>query len=653
MSDTDTPTTQSGSTSHFDHPAPSPDAAHDDPGALSAGLGADARPQDSGDDPQVDARLDDARSDDAGADQLLTSASGETAPGELGSGELGSGELGSGELGSGELGSAGAKPVGEIFEDVTFESLGLRNSVLKGVTAAGFQRPTAIQARLIPVILTGKDVLGQARTGTGKTAAFGLPLLHQCQRDIPFQALVLAPTRELAIQITTELEELGEFTPIRSTTVYGGDSVRGQAEKLKRGSQIIVGTPGRVMDMVERGNLHFRNIKHVVLDEVDRMLDIGFRDDIRRILEMCPPKEQRQTIVVSATLSDEIEKLARKYMRDPEKIVTTAGSLTVSLVKQYYLTVNPWDKKRLLLHLLRHEEPALTVVFCRLKRLVDEIATGLTKRGIDAHAIHGDMPQGRRNRTMQRLRGGELSVLVASDLASRGLDVDDISHVINFDLPEDPEVYVHRIGRTARAGREGVAWSFVAPDQGGLLTDIEMLINTEVPKLDYPDFKPTDAPPRGWRDPNNRPMGGLMLAEPVRPAARPEARPDRSRFAPPSLPVAGGRGAVASEPAVQDIQASSAAGEATGYAGPVGGAPSSAGVGGPAHHPADAGHAPEGTVTGRHAGASASPTQAVGQPAAQAAAGSNDLDPSKFPMGMIPTKLPPKMLQGRVKKRGR
>jgi len=394
----------------------------------------------------------------------------------------------------------------EIFDATRdFASLGLRSSVVKGVEAAGFKHPTLIQSQLIPVALTGRDVLGQAKTGTGKTAAFGLPLLHMCNKDDPFQALILAPTRELAIQITEEINELGKFTPIRAMTVYGGQRVAEQAKKLQKGAQIIVGTPGRVMDMLERGHFHLKNVRHAVLDEVDRMLDIGFREDIRKILEQCPhagPDKEgvrgRQTIFVSATLSSDIEKLARRYMYEPEKIASTAGSLTASLVQQHYLSVNPWDKRRLLVHLLKHEEPALTIVFCRLKRTVDELAKLLNDKGIEAHAIHGDMSQGKRNKTMTKLREGHLSVLVASDLASRGIDVDGISHVINYDLPEDVELYVHRIGRTARAGRGGTAWALVTPDQGELLTQIESLINAEIPKLDYTDFVP-NPPPNDWR----------------------------------------------------------------------------------------------------------------------------------------------------------
>jgi ATP-dependent RNA helicase DeaD len=385
----------------------------------------------------------------------------------------------------------------EIFDtEMTFDQLGLTEPIQRAIKAMGFRHPTRIQAQLVPVALAGKDVLGQAKTGTGKTAAFGLPLLNMCRPGEAFQALILGPTRELAVQIHNDLANFGRFTGLSAVTVYGGKPIRQQAARLARNPEIIVGTPGRVIDMVERGHLRLSNVRFAVLDEVDRMFDIGFRDDIRKILKMCPT--DRQTMFVSATISKEIEDLARRHMRDPEKIVTSSGSLTVSLVDQHYLSVQPWDKKRLLAHLLTHEEPALTVVFCRLKRSCDELVTYLARKNIEAHAIHGDLPQSKRNAVMEQLKSGKLEVLIASDLASRGIDVEGISHVINYDLPEDPDIYVHRIGRTARAGNRGVAWSLVTPEQGELLTQIEHLINTEIPKLDYPDFEPGPVP-EGFR----------------------------------------------------------------------------------------------------------------------------------------------------------
>jgi ATP-dependent RNA helicase DeaD len=449
----------------------------------------------------------------------------------------------------------------DVFSaDKSFKDLGLRNSVLKGIDALGFKSPTTIQAQLIPIILSGKDVLGQAKTGTGKTAAFGLPLIHNAVRDLEFQTIILVPTRELAIQVATDMANFARFTPIKISAVFGGERVKTQAKQLARGPEIIVATPGRIMDMVERGHMRYNNVRHVVLDEVDRMLDIGFREDIRRILKGCPPPGDpatggRQTIFVSATISPEIEQLARSYAKDVEKLIVTTGSLTVSRVKQFHLPVAPWDKKQLLLHLLIHEEPTLTIVFCRTKKTVDNIANYLHEKGLDAHAIHGDMYQSTRNKVIDMLRKGKLSVLIASDLASRGLDVEGITHVVNYDLPEDPDLYIHRIGRTARAGRDGVAWSLVAPDQGELLTQIELLINAEIPKLHYPDFKPGPVP----RD---------VLESQALDAKRAEVAQNFNRFA-----------------------------------------------------------------------------QTAPKPVTQVAAA----DPNKFPGGIVPTKLPPKRMQGKVK----
>ncbi len=435
---------------------------------------------------------------------------------------------GGGESGADELDRMGGRAArrgpdesdnAEVFDQTqTFADVGLKDEVLRGLADVNFTRPTYIQAQLIPPALKGVDVLGQAKTGTGKTAAFGLPLLNNAEPGVPMQAIVLAPTRELAIQITDEINVLGRHTGLTAVTIYGGQRIHTQVEKLERGPEIIVGTPGRVMDMIQRGYLHFHNIRFAVLDEVDRMFDIGFRDDIRRLLGKCP--KDRQTLVVSATINPEIEDLARRYMRNPEKIVTTAGSLTASMVEQHYLTVEPWDKKRLLTHLLTHEEPGLTLVFCRLKRTVDTLAEHLNRKGIESHAIHGDMTQSKRSSTMKRFKDGKLAVLIASDLASRGIDVEGISHVVNYDLPDDPDLYVHRIGRTARAGSKGIAWSFVTPAQGKLLTQIENLVNTEIPQLDYPDFTPRERP-SDWRD---EPTGGYAKVEVL---GAPEAR---SRF---------------------------------------------------------------------------------------------------------------------------
>lgn len=376
---------------------------------------------------------------------------------------------------------------------IAFTDLGLRESVLRAVEQMGFVHPTDIQAEIIPRILAGRDVIGQAKTGTGKTAAFGLPILDRANPDVPMQALILTPTRELAAQVAAEIEQLGRFTPIRAVCIIGGESMRQQQESVREGAQIIVGTPGRIMDLHGRRQIHFRDIRFVVLDEVDRMLDIGFRDDIRRILgHISGP---HQTVFVSATIDAEIERLARSFMAsDAEKVTTVSGSLTVAMVDQKYLGVEPWDKRSLLLHLLRHEKPTTTLVFCKTKATVHKLTRYLRDKDVSAREIHGDLHQKKRNSVINSMREGKLGVLIASDLAARGLDVEHITHVINYDLPEDPEIYVHRIGRTARAGRRGVAWSFVTPEQGQLLTSIEKLCGAHIEQLQYLDFKPGPIP---------------------------------------------------------------------------------------------------------------------------------------------------------------
>ncbi len=406
-----------------------------------------------------------------------------------------------------------AANAGGLFDtSITFKDLGLRASVLKGLEELGFKHPTKIQSLLIPHLMQGKDMLGQARTGTGKTGAFGLPILHHAVREVPFQALIMVPTRELCVQVAQEMQDMGEFTPIKVVAVYGGERMQKQIDALRHGPQVVVSTPGRLMDMIERGHVHLNSVKFAVLDEVDRMLDIGFREDIRRILGMCP--SERQTVFVSATISPEIERLAQKFARSPEKIVAVdGGPLTTKTVKQYHLPVARWDKRRLLVHMLKTEEPDTTLIFCKMKRTVDDLEKYLVEKGIDAHAIHGDKAQAKRTKVMERLKAGKLGVLIASDLVARGIDVEGISHVINYDIPEDAEVYVHRIGRTARIGREGVAWSLVTPEDGPLLTAIEKLIDAEVPKLDYQDFEASPPPP-GRGGSGSRGTGPVIVGGP-------------------------------------------------------------------------------------------------------------------------------------------
>ena len=431
------------------------------------------------------------------------------------------------------------------LEPAAFAALGVRPSLLRGLLDAQFEKPSEIQALLIPRALAGVDILGQARTGTGKTAAFGIPVLQKVSKGLATQAIILVPTRELCVQVDTELKRLGQHTPIRVVPVYGGQKISAQMKFLKHGPEIVVGTPGRVMDLLERNIINFNNLKFVILDEVDRMLDIGFRDDIRRILSRvkgqrrnagmqdapeesdeatearsdggeqdngdanrapaprrAPQSRAHQTIFVSATISGEIERLARSYMREPvEKLIAPGADEkpTVEKVEQYFLGVQPWDKYRALKALLERENPDLAIIFCRTKHGAQKLAQKLHHDGIECREIHGNLAQNKRDRVMKSFRGGKFDVLVATDLASRGIDVADISHIINYDIPDDPEAYVHRVGRTARMGKEGKAFTFVSRDQGELLTKVESLINMIIPQATLENFKPSPQP-GDWTD---------------------------------------------------------------------------------------------------------------------------------------------------------
>jgi ATP-dependent RNA helicase DeaD len=395
-----------------------------------------------------------------------------------------------------------------------FADLGVRPSILRALAEMQFTKPSEIQNLLIPRALTGVDILGQARTGTGKTAAFGIPILQRAVKGLATQAILLVPTRELAVQVDAEIQRLGQFTPIRSIPVYGGQKIAAQMKFLKHHPEILVGTPGRVIDLLDRRIINFDNVKFIVLDEVDRMLDIGFRDDIRNILTRVKGVGRRddanseadrsdshpQTIFVSATISDEIERLARKYMRDPvEKLIAPGADdkPTVENVQQFYLSAQPWDKYRLVRLLLQREDPELAIVFCRTKHGAEKLARKLHADGFECREIHGNLAQNKRETVMKNFRNGKFDVLIATDLASRGIDVADISHIINFDIPDDPEAYVHRIGRTARMGAGGKAFTFVTPEQGEELTRIENLINMVIPVATIEGFEPTP-PPSDW-----------------------------------------------------------------------------------------------------------------------------------------------------------
>jgi ATP-dependent RNA helicase DeaD len=372
------------------------------------------------------------------------------------------------------------KPAPAVRETAVanFEDLGLASDFLPTLEKLEFHRPTDIQRELIPHALRGHDCLGQAKTGTGKTAAFALPMLQRLKSGGGIQALVLVPTRELALQVDQHVRMLGANHPLKTLLVYGGTRIKHNLRRLKEDREIVVGTPGRVLDLLGRGALSIAKVRIAVLDEVDRMLDIGFRDDIRRILRQI--KSKHQTIFVSATIDEEIRRLARTFMHKPVEINVSADKLTVDDVEQHFVSVDRHDKLETLLGFLREEDPRLVIVFTNTKHAARRVAQRLKAAGVDCKEIHGDLVQRHRERVMKAFRKAHIQVLVATDLASRGLDVMDISHIVNYDIPEDAYAYVHRIGRTARMGKAGYALTFVTPEQGKPLTEIEKLINKEL-----------------------------------------------------------------------------------------------------------------------------------------------------------------------------
>jgi ATP-dependent RNA helicase DeaD len=372
---------------------------------------------------------------------------------------------------------------------VGFQSMGLSPAMCRALRKARYFTPSPIQAELIPEALDGNDVIGQAKTGTGKTAAFGIPIIEMLEpRGKGPQAIILAPTRELVQQIVVELSKLADGQDVAICGIYGGEPIERQLRALRNGVDIVVGTPGRVLDHIERRTLYLGEIFHVVLDEADRMLDIGFRPDIERILRKVP--DPHQTMLLSATISDEIRKLAQRYMYRPVELNLSRDEPSVETIQQYYITVENERKFDLLVHLLRRDQPRQCIVFTRTKRGADRLADRLRGKVAGVATIHGDLAQTVRNRVMQGFRDGTIPVLVATDVVGRGIDVSGISHVINFDVPDDAENYLHRIGRTGRMGKDGLAYMFVCPDQGEPLTAIENLINKTIPTLDVEGFAP-------------------------------------------------------------------------------------------------------------------------------------------------------------------
>lgn len=372
------------------------------------------------------------------------------------------------------------------MEILTFNQLGLKNEILKAIDDLGFEEPTPIQKAAIPDMLKGKDLVGQAQTGTGKTAAFGMPILQSIDPHIKNpQALIMTPTRELAMQVADEIRKFSKYMHgTKTLAIYGGQPIERQIKALKTGVQIVVGTPGRILDHIRRRTIKLQDIRIVVLDEADQMLDMGFLEDMESILKEVP--EDRQTVLFSATMPREIEELAENYQKKPKKIKVVHEELTVPLIEQYYYEVREKDKLEVLCRILDMEKPGLSVIFCRTKKGVDELVESLQSRGYFAEGIHGDLKQSQRDRVMKKFREGTIELLVATDVAARGIDVDNVSLVINYDIPEDIEYYVHRIGRTGRAGKAGVSYTFVTGRQINLLKSIERFIKAKIKRKKVP-----------------------------------------------------------------------------------------------------------------------------------------------------------------------
>lgn len=377
-----------------------------------------------------------------------------------------------------------------VEAEASFDDMDLSPVMRRALASAGFETPSPIQAELVPLALEGYDVIGQARTGTGKTASFMIPILEQLDsledcRDP--QAIIVVPTRELADQVGREGERLAEGVPTEIAVLAGGKNINGQLRQLQNGVQIVVGTPGRLHDHLQRGSLRTDKVWCVVMDEADRMLDIGFRPQIERILRKCP--RERQTLLLSATLPPTVRRLAESYMVDPEVIDCSKNEMSVETIEQRYFTVDQNRKGDLLDKLLRRENPEQAIVFCRTKRGTDRLYRQLSHTYDNVGAMHGDMQQRERDRVLQALRDRKLKILCATDVVGRGIDISTISHIINYDVPQDCDDYVHRVGRTGRMGRDGIAFTFIVPGEGEFLTSIEQRINKQLERDQFDDFE--------------------------------------------------------------------------------------------------------------------------------------------------------------------
>ncbi|MDO5718330.1 MAG: DEAD/DEAH box helicase [Tissierellia bacterium] len=369
---------------------------------------------------------------------------------------------------------------------ISFNDFNISKEIIDAIGEMGFEEPSPIQAGAIPLVLQGIDVIGQAQTGTGKTAAFGIPILERIDsKSKNVQAMILCPTRELSIQVAEEISKLGKFLKgVKVVPIYGGQPIERQIRALKQGTQIVVGTPGRIIDHIKRKTLKTDNIKIFVLDEADEMFDMGFREDIEMIIGRLP--EEKQMTFFSATMAKEIMNFAKTYQSEPEIIRVVKKEMTVPKVDQYYFDLDPHMKTEILARVLDIYNPNLTIVFCNTKRMVDELTSKLKDRGYLAEALHGDLKQNQRDFVMNKFRKLSTDILVATDVAARGIDVDEVDMVVNYDMPQDDEYYVHRIGRTARAGREGTAISFVSGKEYYKLRDIQKYTKSIIARKEIP-----------------------------------------------------------------------------------------------------------------------------------------------------------------------
>ncbi|MDL4840148.1 DEAD/DEAH box helicase [Aquibacillus rhizosphaerae] len=369
----------------------------------------------------------------------------------------------------------------------TFKELSVSKPIMKALEQMGFEEATPIQEQTIPLGMQGKDVIGQAQTGTGKTAAFGIPMIEKIDKDVKkIQGLVVAPTRELAIQVSEEIHRLGKFKGVKTLPVYGGQHMDRQIRALKDGPHIVVATPGRLLDHIRRKTINISNVHTAVLDEADEMLNMGFIDDIRDILKSIP--EQRQTLLFSATMPKEIRDIASTLMKKPEEVKVKSKEMTVSNIDQFFVEVHEKQKFDTLTNLLDIHAPELAIIFGRTKKRVDEVTEGLHARGFRAEGIHGDLTQGKRMSVLNKFKSGRIEILVATDVAARGLDISGVTHVYNLDVPQDPESYVHRIGRTGRAGKGGEAITFITPREMPHLHLIEKVTKSKIARLTPPSM---------------------------------------------------------------------------------------------------------------------------------------------------------------------